>query len=124
MPSGEKSTPALAAHARRAKHKHKPSAIPADLIARNQSYIHEAGLAPVSGRDQHDRERVHSARAPPIKQYIDKKEVLRRIGGFAYPTVWKWMRAGTFPQAFMVGGKLVWLEHEITNWIDAQPRAA
>jgi predicted DNA-binding transcriptional regulator AlpA len=34
------------------------------------------------------------------------------------------MREGTFPQAFMVGGKLVWLEHEIENWIEAQPRAA
>jgi prophage regulatory protein len=94
---GKKSTPALAAHARRAK---RVSAAANLVVQQGQSS------------------------APLIKRYLNKKEVLHRIGDFTYPTVWRWMREGTFPQAFMVGGKLVWLEHEINAWIDAQSRAA
>jgi predicted DNA-binding transcriptional regulator AlpA len=41
-----------------------------------------------------------------------------------YPTVWNWMRAGTFPRSRKVGGKVMWLKHEVDAWMLARPVAA
>lgn len=53
---------------------------------------------------------------------IFKPEVMRRCG-VSYPTIWKWMVAGTFPRSFDVGGKTGWLESEIERWIVNRPRS-
>jgi prophage regulatory protein len=50
-----------------------------------------------------------------------KGEVLERVG-LSFPTVWKMMRAGTFPRARYLGPqKTMWLASEIENWIMSTP---
>ena len=51
---------------------------------------------------------------------ISKPEVLDRVG-VTFPTIWKWMLEGTFPRSRELGGKVAWLEHEISAWILARP---
>jgi predicted DNA-binding transcriptional regulator AlpA len=53
-------------------------------------------------------------------RFISKGEVLARVG-VSFPTVWLWMREGKFPRSRAVGGKSVWLEHEIEQWILSRP---
>ena len=54
---------------------------------------------------------------------LTKRELLDRVK-LSYVQVWKLMRAGTFPRSRAIGGKLVWLESEINEWIRALPRTA
>jgi predicted DNA-binding transcriptional regulator AlpA len=56
----------------------------------------------------------------PPPRFIDKKQVVERVG-VSYPTIWKWMRAGTFPRARVIGEKSVWLENEISTWMNTRP---
>jgi predicted DNA-binding transcriptional regulator AlpA len=49
---------------------------------------------------------------------LSKAEVLARVN-VTFPTIWTMMRAGTFPRARVVGGKSMWLKHEIDAWIEA-----
>jgi prophage regulatory protein len=51
---------------------------------------------------------------------ISKPEVLDRVG-VSFPTIWKWMQVGKFPRSRELGGKVAWLEHEISAWILARP---
>jgi prophage regulatory protein len=51
---------------------------------------------------------------------ISKPEVLDRVG-VTFPTIWKWMQVGKFPRSRELGGKVAWLEHEISAWILARP---
>jgi len=51
---------------------------------------------------------------------ISKPEVLDRVG-VTYPTLWAWMRAGTFPRSRELGGKAAWIESEINEWITNRP---
>jgi prophage regulatory protein len=53
---------------------------------------------------------------------ISKPEVLDRVG-VTFPTLWKWMREGTFPAAKKLGGsnKPAWLESDVERWIAALP---
>ena len=39
----------------------------------------------------------------------------------SFPTIWAWMRAGTFPRSRIVGGKSMWLSTEIEAWLAALP---
>jgi predicted DNA-binding transcriptional regulator AlpA len=55
-------------------------------------------------------------------QYYSKAEVLRKIP-VVYVTIWNWMRAGEFPRSRKVGGKVMWLKHEIDAWILSRPIA-
>jgi predicted DNA-binding transcriptional regulator AlpA len=48
---------------------------------------------------------------------VYKPEVLRRVG-CSYPTLWRWMRAGTFPRGHVVGQRTAWLEQEVDDWFD------
>jgi predicted DNA-binding transcriptional regulator AlpA len=57
---------------------------------------------------------------PPKPKLIDRKEVLSRIP-VSFPTLWSWMRAGTFPRSRAIGGKSAWLESEVENWITSSP---
>jgi prophage regulatory protein len=55
------------------------------------------------------------------QRLLNKKQVLDRVG-VSFPTIWKWMRRGTFPRARTVGDlKSVWLESEVEAWMSALP---
>jgi predicted DNA-binding transcriptional regulator AlpA len=56
----------------------------------------------------------------PVPRLISKPEVLDRVG-VTFPTLWAWMRAGTFPRSRDLGGKACWLESEIDAWIENRP---
>ena len=56
---------------------------------------------------------------------ISKPEVLDRVG-VTYPTLWLWMRRGSFPRSRALGGKgpagkVAWIESEVEAWIAALP---
>jgi prophage regulatory protein len=51
---------------------------------------------------------------------LTKAEVIERTN-VSFPCLWLWMKAGTFPRGRSVAGKTMWLEHEVTQWILAQP---
>jgi predicted DNA-binding transcriptional regulator AlpA len=51
---------------------------------------------------------------------LSKREVLIRTCA-SYPTIWLWMREGTFPRSRELGGKTAWLESEIEAWISNRP---
>jgi predicted DNA-binding transcriptional regulator AlpA len=114
MTSGSKTTPA---HARRAREGRTPK----KAIELNLQYQHAQGLAADAIPLSRDHEHDHAARAPP-KRIIDKKEALSRVGGLSYAKVWGMMIEGTFPRSFLVAGRIFWLESEIENWIDQDPR--
>jgi predicted DNA-binding transcriptional regulator AlpA len=85
----------------------------ARAVRLNEEHIAEAGLAVAP--HQYD-----GARAPPAVRLLDKAEVLA-ITAVSFPTIWKWMRAGTFPRSRAVGGKSMWLSSEIDQWLAALP---
>ena len=59
-------------------------------------------------------------RGPDIRLW-SKGEVLERVG-LSFPTIWKMMRAGTFPRARYLGPqKTMWLASEVEDWIIATP---
>jgi predicted DNA-binding transcriptional regulator AlpA len=94
----------------------KPAAgFPKALAEKNLKHRHAAGLAADVSRDQHDRQHLDGARAPPVR-LLDKHQILS-ITGVSFPTVWTWMRAGTFPRSRIVGGKSTWLNTEIDQWL-------
>lgn len=55
---------------------------------------------------------------PP--RLIGKPEVLDRVG-VTFATIWKWQREGTFPRGREVGGKTLWVEDEINEWVLSRP---
>jgi predicted DNA-binding transcriptional regulator AlpA len=57
--------------------------------------------------------------AQPVRLQ-DKREILA-ITGLTYPTIWKMMRAGTFPRSRVVGGKSMWRSDEIDEWLTGLP---
>jgi predicted DNA-binding transcriptional regulator AlpA len=105
----------------------KKPALSAKLVAINRAHIVKAGLAADSVPDGHDRKHAHGARAPPHSPFgirlLSKPEVLA-ITGVTFPTIWAWMRAGTFPRSRIVGGKSMWISTEIEQWLGALPLRA
>jgi predicted DNA-binding transcriptional regulator AlpA len=61
---------------------------------------------------------------PPLEpapdRLVHKGELLERLG-VSFPTIWSWMRRGTFPRARVVGGKSCWLSSEIDAWVASLP---
>jgi|SRR5262249_9748750 len=57
---------------------------------------------------------------PGVVRLLGKHEVIA-IAGVTYPTIWLWMRDGTFPRSRIVGGKSMWLSGEIADWLAALP---
>ena len=55
-----------------------------------------------------------------VVRLVFKAELLERLG-ISFPTLWKWMREGTFPRARQCGGKSCWLSNEVDEWIAALP---
>jgi predicted DNA-binding transcriptional regulator AlpA len=60
------------------------------------------------------------AEAPSIERLLSKAEVCRIVGA-TFPTIWAWQRAGKFPRSRSVGGKSMWLESEVRQWMQALP---
>jgi hypothetical protein len=86
--------------------KSKPILTP-ELSAENTQQQAEAALSDDVGDAPDTRRRVPPARRPPslVLRLLTKPEVLLIAGGISYPTLWSWMRAGTFPRSRIVGGK-------------------
>jgi predicted DNA-binding transcriptional regulator AlpA len=59
-------------------------------------------------------------------RFLTKKEVCERVR-LTFPTIWKRMRDRTFPRAREMspdqqsGIKIVWLEHEVEDWMVGLP---
>jgi len=94
-------------------------ALPAKLVAANQTHIIDAGLAADSVQHQSDRKHAHGARAPPIR-LLGKPEILQ-ITGVTFPTIWAWMRKNQFPRCYVIGrsssSKSVWRSDEVDQWL-------
>jgi predicted DNA-binding transcriptional regulator AlpA len=56
----------------------------------------------------------------PHRRLLSKSEVLA-IARVSYPTLWTWMRNGTFPRSRVVGGRSMWLSDEIDAWLAELP---
>jgi predicted DNA-binding transcriptional regulator AlpA len=94
---------------------------PPAAVEKNRQDRAKAALAPEADADRADAEaRAHSPRAPPFGVLLSKREVLAVVG-VTYPTLWAWMRAGTFPRSRVVGGKSKWLSTEIEAWMTDLP---
>jgi predicted DNA-binding transcriptional regulator AlpA len=100
--------------------KARTSAASPDLIQANEQERAEAVLT-ASNRlaRKHDERCVHAARAPPTR-LLSKRQVLD-IANVSYPTLWVWMRQGSFPRSRAVGGKSMWVSTEIEAWMAALP---
>jgi len=57
----------------------------------------------------------------PGARLLSKGDVLDKVG-VTYPTIWKLMRAGAFPRSVVIGGKVLWVEAEIDEYIARLPR--
>jgi predicted DNA-binding transcriptional regulator AlpA len=57
---------------------------------------------------------------PPLVRLMSKHEVLA-ITNVSYPTIWSWMRAGTFPRSLIVGGQSKWRSSDIDQWLAQLP---
>jgi prophage regulatory protein len=60
------------------------------------------------------------AKKKPGDRLLSRREVLDRVG-VSYPTLWHWMRAGTFPRSRDIGGKVAFIESEVDRWIANLP---
>jgi predicted DNA-binding transcriptional regulator AlpA len=56
----------------------------------------------------------------PLPRLVSKTEVMTMVGA-SYPTLWAWMRIGTFPRSRVVGGRAKWVEAEVLTWMNALP---
>jgi prophage regulatory protein len=56
----------------------------------------------------------------PGARLLDRKELMAKVN-LTYPTIWKLMREATFPHSRAIGGKVVWIEAEVDDWIARLP---
>jgi predicted DNA-binding transcriptional regulator AlpA len=112
----------VARKARALKERTKRSALPPKLAAANEAHQHAAGLADKQLTGGHDREHAHGARGPPPPAVrLLSKGAVCAIAGVSFPTLWLWMRKGSFPRGREMGGKTVWRSDEVQAWLDALP---
>jgi predicted DNA-binding transcriptional regulator AlpA len=90
-------------------------------MKKNQKSVQVAAVKTVALADD-DSNRVRGARALPAVRLLSKSEVCA-IANVTFPTIWSWMRAGTFPRSRVVGrgnnAKSMWLSNEIDAWLAA-----
>jgi predicted DNA-binding transcriptional regulator AlpA len=65
---------------------------------------------------------------PPQERPLNGERLMSRsevmdVIGVTSPTLWAWMRAGTFPRSVMMAGKSAWLASEIEAWLTKLPRS-
>ena len=52
--------------------------------------------------------------------FLRISEVIHRVG-VSRPTIYRWMREGTFPKQIAIGANsVVWLESDVTKWMEDQ----
>lgn len=63
------------------------------------------------------------ARPPPVEgeRLLTKAEVVAMVG-MSFVTVWRMMRAGTFPRSRLVRSRPMWLNSELSLWFERLPR--
>jgi predicted DNA-binding transcriptional regulator AlpA len=61
---------------------------------------------------------ILASQAPP--RLLDRVQVCE-IVNVTFPTLWSWMRAGTFPRSRCVGAKSMWLSSDVEAWIASLP---
>jgi predicted DNA-binding transcriptional regulator AlpA len=57
----------------------------------------------------------------PGARLLSKSDVISKVR-LSYPSIWKLMREGAFPRSVVVGGKVLWVEAEIDEYIARLPR--
>jgi predicted DNA-binding transcriptional regulator AlpA len=72
---------------------------------------------PAASADDHP---ISPEIAPPPIRLIPKTELLKRVP-LSFPTIWKMMQENRFPRARVIGGKSVWIESEIDDFLAALP---
>jgi predicted DNA-binding transcriptional regulator AlpA len=72
-------------------------------------------------REANDSHRVAAGLVPPPAVCLLSKAEVCAVANRSFPTIWKMMRAGTFPRARVSGAKSFWLSTEVENWIAALP---
>ena len=51
-------------------------------------------------------------------RFLRISEVLDRVG-VSRPTIYRWVASGEFPKQIAIGANsVVWLESDVTNWMD------
>ena len=84
----------------------------AGALANNARAVKQEGydaMPPVAKGDSHGR------------RLLLKAEVLDRVR-VSYPTLWDWMKQGTFPRGIFVGAKVCWFEDEVDAFLNARRR--
>jgi predicted DNA-binding transcriptional regulator AlpA len=97
-----------------------PCALSPEVTAANEAHIIEAGLEPDVAQHQRGHKRARGAHAPPAVRLLGKPEVCA-IANATFPSIWGWMRAGTFPRSRVVGGRSMWLSTDIDAWLAGLP---
>jgi predicted DNA-binding transcriptional regulator AlpA len=109
------------AAALKATNKGQKPGTPAAIITAKQRHLFRAALVAEAIADRKDAEaNGHPPRAPPSVLLLSKTDIVG-ITGVTYPTIWKWMNAGTFPRSRVVGGKAMWRSDDVKAWFDALP---
>ncbi len=60
------------------------------------------------------------AQPPPGARLLSRSEVVAKVR-LSYPSIWARMNAGTFPRSRSTGGKSLWIESEVDEWINNLP---
>jgi len=58
---------------------------------------------------------------PPTAVRLMSKHEVCAIVGVSYPSLWTWMRNGSFPRSVIVGGQSKWRSSDIDAWMAALP---
>lgn len=55
-----------------------------------------------------------------MKIYLMRVEQVCDVTGFRKPTIYEWMRKGTFPRPIKIGRSARWASNDIEDWINGQ----
>ena len=66
-------------------------------------------------------EKVAASEMPPPAVRLMNKHEVCAIVGVSYPSLWTWMRNGSFPRSVIVGGQSKWRSSDIDAWMAALP---
>jgi len=58
--------------------------------------------------------------AKPGDRLIPQPVVRERVGNLSRTTLWRLVQKNDLPAPVTVGGRVLWSENEITNWITAR----
>jgi prophage regulatory protein len=85
--------------------------------------LRDTAVAPDCGRTppaRPDGQTIGPDVGPPPIRLISKSELLKRVP-LSFPSVWKMMQQNRFPRARVIGGKSVWVESEVDDFLAALP---